>query len=242
MPNNPRRLWIFGGSNSKTNYMVDAKDSYWGLAAKHLKVTHCVNISWGRNSLSSILHLIVNLENEFDIPRDFLLIGIPPLERITVFDQFANTKYHAQKVSAQTWSIDKFDLPAHLGLTCMSMADIPGLAAYEDRTWTEIQALRDIFFLTSWLRSLQVKFAVINQSKNFDASVDWPPKKKLTTWALQQPNISLFNNSYVDVNIGVHKPVDYNLYQWHGHHGAEGNHRFFELGVKPLIDIAKGIV
>jgi len=86
LPKSYNKLWVFGASNSLTNFCVDAKDSYWGLAAQDLKVNEIINLSKGGVGFDSIAHVLIAQQENYDFKKDVFFIGIPPLERMTVFN------------------------------------------------------------------------------------------------------------------------------------------------------------
>ena len=38
--------------------------------------------------------MAISMQHEYDWTNDFLIIGIPPLERLTVFDNYKDTYYN----------------------------------------------------------------------------------------------------------------------------------------------------
>jgi len=81
------KLYVFGDSYSTPGFCVEPKDSWWGLLSQDLKsrISTVENYSWPGNNIDSIVHVMINLTEKFT-PADYLAIGIPPLQRLTLFD------------------------------------------------------------------------------------------------------------------------------------------------------------
>ena len=86
-----KTLWVYGSSNSLPGKAVAMKESFWGLAAKDLGVDEIINLSSGGNSFDGVLHTLVSMQPKYDWSNDFFLIGVPPLERWTVFDNHSDS-------------------------------------------------------------------------------------------------------------------------------------------------------
>ena len=225
-----KRLCVWGDSYSTPDYCVQPAESFWGLTAQFLKVDTIVNYSWPGCSFSSICHMLISQQHNWE--QDYLLIGIPPLERLTVFDDFKDTKYHAHCISLDTWYNTQDQINCHTGLK-----NIPGwgsekMVVYSDRAWTETQVLSQLFLLTAWLDSVNASYLIVNLSKPLDANNVWDPSAFVLPWALDHNKMILFDNTYYSVNKHVHKPVDFDKYSWEGHHGSQGNRHFFESSIK----------
>jgi hypothetical protein len=113
------KLWVFGDSYSTPYVCVDPKESFWGLLASYLSIGTIKNCSRPVNSFDAVCQLVVGLQTEIMWNTDLVLIGIPPLERITVFDNYKNTEYLGHTIDTYTWSDEQFDIPAHRGLVSL---------------------------------------------------------------------------------------------------------------------------
>lgn len=229
------KLWVWGDSYSTPNYCVQPQQSFWGLAAQQLAVQTICNQSWPGNSFDSIVHMLISMQEQFDWQHDFFLIGIPPLERMTVFDNFKDTRYHAAHIDTATWSIDPQPVPCVTGLQNLRGADSQQLVVYLDRAWTETQTLAKIFLLTQWLDQHQAHYAILNLSKPLDANNIWGPSGYVLPYCQNHNRCVLFDNTYYSVNIDQHQPADFLQHGWLGHHGPAGNQHFFETTVRNLL-------
>ena len=230
-------LWVFGDSYSHPGVAVDPQHSYWGLAARYLNVDRIVNCSRSSNSFGSVQHLLVGLQQQYNWDQDVFLIGVPPLERITVFDNHANTEYQGFDIDPKTWNVNHFGIENHRGLICLqNFGEDRTFITHSDRAWTETQALRDIFLLTQWLDSKQAQYVIINHSKPFDHNNIWGPSEFLLSYCQQNKNCILFDHTYHSVNQNINKPEDYDAYGWYGHHGAAGNQHFFDVSLLPTLE------
>ena len=223
---------MLGDSYSTPGYCVSPVDSFWGLAASHLEVETVLNYSWPGNNLDSIVHILISEQNKIDWAQDFLLIGIPPLERLTVFDDFKDTKYNVNQLDTTTWTMEPVPLTCHTGLKNIPGWEAEKMVVYSDRSWTETQALSKLFLLASWLDSVGASYLVANLAKPLDENNAWGPTEFLLPWAKSRSDMILFNDTYYSVNEHVHKPADFYRFKWQGHHGPAGNKHFFEKSIK----------
>lgn len=223
---------MFGDSYTTPGNCVDPADSFWGLLAKTANIPITINCSRPVNSFDSICQLLVGMQNEIDWNNDLVLVGIPPLERITVFDNFKDTEYLGHKINTDNWHQETFDLACHRGLVCLqNYGSDKQLILHYDRSWLETQTLRTVFFLTTWLDSVNANYMILNLSKDFDKNNVWGPSNFVLPYCLNHPRCILFEKTYHGINIGVNKPADED--EPHGHHGPAGNRYFFEKSLLP---------
>lgn len=228
-----KNLRIFGSSTSVAGQCVKPTDSFWGLTSKALQIDTVVNYSWGGCGFDSICHILVSEQTHFDWNLDFFLIVIPPLERWTVFDNHKDTKRMADVIKTADWKAEKFEITSHHGLENISFYGDKQTVVFEDRSWTEVVAMRHIFFLTKWLDSLHADYLIVNGSKPFMEDSVWLPGEFLLSYCISHPRVNVFCDTYMSVNVNVNYPADYDTLGWNGHHAAPGNQRFFELGILP---------
>jgi len=229
---NYRQLHVLGDSYSTPGFCVDIKDSFWGLAAQYLEINSVANYSWPGNNLTSIFHILISLQSTFDWEKDYFLIGVPPLERLTVFDDYKDTRYNFKVFNTNGWSEISQELHCHTGLKNIPTWQADKLIMYADRSWTETQALDQLFLLTSWLESKQANYLIVNLSKPFDKNNEWGPTEFLLPWAMNHTRLQLFENTYYSVNENVNCPADFDTHGWFGHHGFAGNQLFFDTTIK----------
>jgi hypothetical protein len=233
------KLWVFGDSFTTPNEYVDIPDSFWALTATKLAIPQVLNYSRPVNSFDTVSQMLVSEQKKFDWKKDLFLIGIPPLERITVFDNFKDTEFCAWDIDTVSWNFEKFDVSSHRGLICLqSLGHDEKLIIHNDRSWTETQTLRDIFLLTKWLDSCNANYVILNLiGREFDKNNVWGPSEFVLEYTKTHPRCVLFENTYHSINFNVNPPVDYDTYGWNGHHGVDGNRHFFEKSLWPkLID------
>lgn len=211
-------------------------ESFWGLLAKELDILKVVNCSRPGNSFDSVCQLLIGMQKEYDWHNDLFLIGMPPLERITVFDDFKDTPYLGLELDTTSWLAQEIKIPAHHGLLCLqNYGGDRSLITFSDRAWTETQALRTIFFLTNWLDSKLANYLILNLSKDLDKQNIWGPSEFVLEHALQHPRCMLFENTYRGINLNKIPPADFDQYGWDGHHGPDGNRYFFENSLLPTM-------
>ena len=223
---------MFGDSYSTPHVCVDPKQSFWGLVAVHAGIKTIVNCSRSVNSFDSICQILVGLHENIVWDNDLLLIGIPPLERITVFDNYKDTEYLGSQIDTESWQEQKFDVSCHRGLVSLqNYGTDKQLILHSDRSWLETQTLRTIFLLTTWLDSVKANYMILNLSKDFDKDNVWGPSSFVLPYCLSHPRCILFKDTYHGINIGVNKPADLDTPE--GHHGPAGNQYFFEKSLLP---------
>jgi hypothetical protein len=234
LSNSYDKLWVFGDSYTTPRCCVDPQDSFWGLLATNLNIATIKNCSKFGNSFDSVCQLLVGLQNEIHWHKDLVLIGIPPLERITVFDNHQNTEYLGYTIDTNTWEDKQFDIPVHRGIVSLkNYGEDKNLIIHSDRAWLETQVLRTVFFLTTWLDNINANYMIINLSKDFDQNNIWGPSNFVLSYGLNHPRCILFENTYHGINLDKNFPADFDLYGWQGHHGPDGNQYFFEKSLLP---------
>lgn len=230
-----RKLWIFGASTSVPNTCVSPQESFWGLVAKELDIATINNCSWHGNSFDSVCHMLIGMQDEYDWEKDVFLITIPPLWRLTIFDNFKDTRYYGYSFNTKSWDADKFEITCHTGLENFLVGGDKMLTIFEDRSWTETQTLRTIFLLTSWLDSKRANYLICNMTDPMDPDNIWGPSNFILPYCKNHTNCILFEDTYYSVNLNINKPVDFDQGGWYGHHGHVGNKYFFEQSLLPRL-------
>ena len=227
------RLWVFGDSHSTSNVCVSPKESFWGLTASALAVDTIINCSRSRISFDSVCQILIGEQQRYNFDQDFFIIGVPPLERITIFDNYKDTALVSSIFDTKTWQVETSNVVSHHGLINLQYTELDKLSVLlMDRSWLETQILRQVFLITQWLDSKQANYVIVNLSKNLDKTNYWGPTQYILDYCLNHSRSQLFDNSLYDVNVNINKPEDFNLYSWFGHHGPVGNRHFFETSIK----------
>ena len=225
---------MFGDSYTTPNVCVAPVDSFWGLTATTLGIPEIINCSRPVNSFDSVCQLLIGTHQDIDWINDLILIGIPPLERITVFDNYQNTEYLGCKFNTQNWKQEKVKLECHRGLVSLqNYGTDKQLIIHHDRSWLETQVLRTVFLLTAWLDSKNANYMILNLSKDLDKNNVWGPSNFVLSYGLTHSRCIMFENTYHGINIGVNKPADCDTPE--GHHGPAGNRYFFEKSLLPKL-------
>lgn len=229
------RLWMIGDSYSHTNNHVTPDKSFYGLAAMYLGCHTIKNLSRLGNSWDSVQQLLIGNHNKIDWIKDFVFIGVPPLERITIYDGGQGSKYTSHSISTHSWQYHDEEESCHSSLVSHhGYGKDKLLVIHNNRSWTETQTLRDIFLITKWLDSMSAHYLVLNLSKSFSTAHLWTPSTVVIDYAKNHYRCLLFADTYRDINIGYHLPHD--TPDPNGHHGAPGNFRFWDLSIKPMIE------
>lgn len=230
------KLWVFGDSYSSPGICVDPQDSFWGLTAQQAGIGTIKNCSRPINSFDSVCHLLISMQEHIDWGNDLVLVGIPPLERITIVDNNTTPLYYGHTIRTDNWTIDQFEIDYHYGLTGVQNYGFDKqLIVHSNRAWLETQTLRTIFLLTTWLDSLNANYMILNLSKDFTTK-KWAPSNFVLPYCVNHPRCILFKNTYYSINIGVNWPADSpSSNNWHGHHGPAGNKHYFENSLLPAL-------
>lgn len=229
-----RNLWIFGDSYSTPGVCVCPTDSFWMYTARELTVDKIYNYSWTCNSFDSIIHNVISESEQFDWEHDFLLICVPPLARLTIVSNNNTKSYHRHVFNTAADELGQEQILCHHGLENISFYNDPTAIRFEDSTWTEIQACRNIFLLNKWLDSNNANYFIANMSKDFMS--DRPAVGEfLQSTCYAHPCNILIGDTYYNLNLGINKPVDFDQYGWSGHHGANGNKHFFNNSILPRL-------
>lgn len=233
MLKNYNRLWVFGDSHSTPDVCVSPEQSFWGLAAVTLSVDSVINCSRPKLSFDSVCQMLIGEQQRYDFDRDFFIIGLPPLERITVFDDYKDTALASSIFDTKTWQAETSNVASHHGLVNLQYKELDKLSILiSDRSWIETQVLRQIFLITQWLDSCKANYVIVNLCKNLDPDNRWGPSQFILDYCINHRRCKLFDGSMYDVNLNINRPADYDNFGWHGHHGPVGNMHFFETTVK----------
>ena len=193
-----------------------------------------MNCSRPVNSWTTVQHLVVGMSLEIDWNNDLVFVGIPPLERITVFDRYRDTEYLGHIINTTTWHAEYFDISVHRGLESLQYyGNDQELIIHSDRSWLETDVLRQIFLISQWLDRMSANYMILNLSKDFNENNIWEPSSVVLPYCKSLQRSILFKNTYHGVNIGVNKPADSDAPE--GHHGPDGNRYFFEQSLLPKL-------
>jgi hypothetical protein len=230
------KLWVFGDSYTTPTVCVAPEDSFWGLTASHCGIPTIINFSKTGNSFDSVAQILIGEQAQYNWGKDLFLIGIPPLERITVFDNYKDTEYCGQTIDTKTWQLASLQSQAHHGLIALSnYGEDKQLIIHSDRSWLETQTLRYIFLLTTWLDSKNANYMILNLSKSFDQNNMWGPSSFVLPHVMNHSRCIIFKDTYNGINLNVNQPADFDQYGWMGHHGPAGNKYFFEKSLLPTM-------
>jgi len=214
---------------------VSAADSFWGLAAKDLRVNNIVNYSDQAFSFDAVLHILTN--ETFNFADDCFFIGIPPLHRYIAHSNNFNKNYTAKKFDAnyalEEISIHSLDNTEPFTFAEQFENDRLGVDRFS-REWLDVQSLEKIFLLHQYLTAMKAKFLILNLSVPIVYQDMWPAGKGIMTKVQALDECVIFHNTYQSVNFDDQiKPADFDQYGWMGHHGAAGNLNWYTKVVKP---------
>ena len=227
------RLIVYGDRYSTPGFCVDPKDSWWGLMATALKVDTVENYSWPGNNVDSIAHLIV--AGPGFSRDDYVVIGVPPIERSTVFEADAvEPCYHRFFSNLET--LDRPVLREHSGLKQITAHQLGrDYVVNWNRSWAEAQVLRELFLLKQYVLGWTQRVLIVNLAEPFQPKTDWPTLGQIQRRFLADPHSIIFDDTYYSVNKDVNRPVDFDKFGWHGHHGATGNSLWWDQVLRPRI-------
>jgi hypothetical protein len=228
------KLYIFGDSYSTPGFCVEPKDSWWGLLANKLNIEGVENFSWPGNNIDSIAHIIVANSNLFNL-EDYIVIGVPPIERLTIFENDATSKLYT-KFDNKLHEVKKPQVPCHGGLTQLTRHQL-GRQEIDlwNRSWQEAQILRQLITLTAYLEKITKRILILNLSEPFQPITGWSTLNSLQKQAYNDPRILIDQNTYYSVNYNVNQPADFETHAWFGHQGAAGNRHWFDTAILPKL-------
>jgi hypothetical protein len=228
------KLYIFGDSYSTPEFCVDPKDSWWGLLANAIgsKIEGVDNYSWPGNNIDSIAHIIVANQDMFR-PDDYIVIGIPPIERMTVFDPGARLK-QVVKYDPKLNEVRRSMVPRHESLQQLTAHQLDrAVIELWNRSWQEAQVLRSILTLAAYIEKITTRYMFLNLAEPFQPATTWSVLQSLQQQTTKHRHMIVFENTYYSVNFNVNRPADFETYGWHGHHGTEGNKHWFNTAILP---------
>jgi hypothetical protein len=223
---------VFGDSYSTPGICVEPQDSFWMLTAQYLGANCVYNYSRPGNSFDAVVHALISDSAEYDWQHDFFLVGIPPLTRLALVSKDSTYSHHRWVFDINSNKLDEQMTLCLHGIENFSFYNDPLAIRFEDPQWTQIQTLRTVFLLNAWLDSMNANYLIINLSKDFLID-DSANGKFLMENSLKHPKNLIVDDTYYNVNLGVHKPADFDLYEWSGHHGPVGNKHFFDNSLLP---------
>lgn len=230
------KLYIFGDSYSTPGFCVDPCDSWWGLLAKDLanNIEGIDNYSWPGNNIDSIQHIIVANRDMFQ-HDDYVVIGIPPIERLTVFEHDSQPN----QVIRFDRLINEFSrtrVLRHDGLKQLTRHQL-GRQSVDlwNRSWQEAQILRQLITLSAWLDTIVDRYLIVNLSEPFQPLTQWSTLHSLQQQVSEHSGMLVFQDTYYSFNKDIVKPADFDTHGWFGHHAAEGNRRWYEGAIRPQL-------
>lgn len=230
------KLYIFGDSYSTPGFCVEPRDSWWGLMARDIadKIKGVDNYSWPGNNIDSIQHIIVANRDMFRWD-DYVVIGIPPVERLTIFENDSHSK-QVVKFNAMLDEHSRTIVSRHDGLKQLTRhqmgKDSVGLW---NRSWQEAQILRQLITLAAWLDTVVKNYFIVNLSEPFQPLTQWSTLSSLQQQVSDHPRMLVFSDTYYSFNKDIVKPVDFDTHGWFGHYGADGNRRWYDGVIYPHI-------
>jgi hypothetical protein len=230
------KLYIFGDSYSTPDFCVEIEHSWWGLMARDLssQIEGVDNFSWPGNNIDSIQHIIVANKDMFR-RDDTLMIGVPPLERLTVFEHDAREK-QVMRFDAFLQEVSRSLVPRHSGLKQITRYQASrDLVELWNRSWQEAQILRQLVTLAAWLDTVVDRWIIVNLSEPFQPLTQWSTLSSLQQQTMTDDRMILFQDTYYSCNHEINKPVDFDTHGWHGHHGAEGNQKWYREILAPRL-------
>jgi hypothetical protein len=226
---------VFGDSFSTPDVCVSPSESFWGLAARDLKVDNIVNYSHPGFSLDAILHIITN--EVFNLADDYFFIGVPILHRYIAYSDS----------QGKTWSASEFDSNFHqvreIPVNSLQNTipftfeeqfdnDKKGVDRF-NREWLDVQSLEKIFLLHQYMTQKNAKFLILNLSTPIMYQDLWPAGQSIMRKIHDLKECVLFDNTYQSVNFDDQiKPADFAQFKWLGHHGPAGNQNWYNKVVK----------
>lgn len=227
------RLIVYGDSYSTPGFCVDVKDSWWGLVASALQVDSVENYSWPGNNVDSISHLIVSSPGF--ARDDFVIVGVPPIERFTVFDTNGQEPC-CHRFFGNLQEMDQQPITQHSGLRQVTAHQLGKEYVMSwNRSWAEAQVLRELFLLKQYIGGWTQKYLIVNLAEPFQPRTEWPTLACIQHRFLAEPHSILFENTYYSANKDINRPVDFETHGWHGHHDSHGNKHWFKTALEPRI-------
>jgi len=227
---------VLGDSFVTPGCYVKPQDSFWGLLANDLGVSEIDNYATPTFSLDSIIHILLNEQIDFN---RYLIVGIPPLTRESVYleGHGFELKRHNFKNWLQTdYNISSLENVKNMAFTDKYSNDYSKINLFSAE-WLEVLSLEKIFFIHTYLKSINANFVILNLSWPFQYQDLWPAGMNIIKRMATLQECNLFENTYQSINAqdGI-KPADYAEYGQHGHHGPEGNLNYYQKVVKPMVE------
>jgi len=235
-------LYVFGDSFTTPHNCVTPQESFWGLTATYAGIQQVINYSRLGHPWDGVKQTLISESESINWKDSLLLIGIPPLERLLVFDDFKDSTWNYY-IFDNNWKEEQHIVESERGLVSRRTYENPAdVAIFSDRSWVETYTLRDLFLIDKWLHSVGANYLFINLcGKDFDKENIWGPSKFVLPYFLEHQRSILFENGYHSINEKdqIMPPDGYTGLGYMGHHGAEGNRNFFEKSLLPKLKETK---
>jgi len=222
-------LHVFGDSYSTPDYCVEKAHSWWGRLAQDMD-TPVTNWSWPTNSVECIVHTLFCNQQRIN-QQDKIIIALPPIGRTVAYDEKTSTLEHAQIFNNDLDLQEHIPVDSHSGMINVSITDI---GKYHLMGWNmsynQAVTIRNMLLLCEYFTQ---DIAVVNASAPFLNDTQWTPLKAVLDKIQNRNNFNL-QDTYYSVNKGKHKPVDFDQWEWQGHHGEAGNNEWYTQVIKPM--------
>ena len=225
-------LHIFGDSYSTPDYYVDPKDSWWGRLSTDMQLP-CKVYAWPGNNMDYITHAIVCYMNEKIHAGDYVVVGIPPVQRTTLMKPEIDKVECIQHFDLNFKCIhEEHDVLSQQGLVSIPVHDMSKdfVLGHNDE-WANAQVIRNIVLLDTFLKAHDIPVMFVNTSEPIKHD-EWAPMSMLSKYS-QGDHIEL-TNTYYSVNYDVNIPKDFDKWGWVGHYGSDGNQLWYDTVIKPM--------
>jgi hypothetical protein len=226
---------------------VSPEDSFWGLAAKDLKVDSIINYSHSGLAFDLILHILLN--ESFDWKNSYFIIGVPPIARVGMFIEQTPPTRHSAQLFDKDFKSYKVGCNSLTNCQWVDYAEVFSkdkyfLANY-NHSWQEVLTLEKILLVQSFFTMNNAKFIIANLTAPILLQETWEVSQQIMKKCNQLPECILFKNTQYDINQadGI-KPVDRDPNDpdcWFGHHGPDGNLNWYKKVLNPKMKELKWI-
>lgn len=220
-------LYVIGDSYTTPRVCVKVEDSYWKKFADLIKADSVINHSHqgkgNQNMLRNAMRFCLDNPNK----KIFILIGLTTISRFDYQDYNVENSYNKNNGNHSELFIHNFYIQEDNNKTEEYDKWFVEKWTYEH---TFCNLINSIIAHAYFFKSVNVDYLIHNCSTPLVEDLYSPFLKSFCLELKKDTCIpNLFANTYYSLNKekGI-KPVDFEKYGWHGHHGSEGNQVYFE--------------
>lgn len=231
-------LYVIGDSYTTPGLCVSIDDSYWTKFGNHINANNVINHAHpgknNRNMLRNAVRYVLENKNK----KNFVLIGLTHLARIDYYSESKINSHNEKNGNYAELHIHNYDYNKQ-----HTSENDKWFVSLWSHNFQLANLLTDIITTMSFFNANKIDYLIHNCSlgipeENFDPLVSSFTEEVNRNLKV----LNLYKDSWHSLTYEKRiKPVDFDLYEWFGHHGKEGNDIYYQYLKKKYDNIYKGL-